>query len=584
MDSARILIVEDETITAADIEDTLADCGHHVVEVVATEQAALEAAELHKPDLVLMDIRLKGGDDGTSAARAILSRFGIPSVFLTAHAEDDTLERAKLANPLGYIVKPFTARELQATVQLALHKSRADRQLSSNHQEVLRTLSALDEAIIRVDEMGRILFANDVIYRWTGRRAEEAIGQDVTEVVQLLDQATAADMSGFLTRALRKHEVVSIPNGLVIRASDGVQRQVWGSIAPMKDGANRLNGAVIVFGRSPVWPKQSNGSQPSATEGPSEVQPIAASRSMKELLIFASRVAASGVSSILLLGESGVGKDVVARFLHGHSKRKDHPFIAINCAAIPDTLIESEIFGYEKGAFTDARSQKKGVLDLANGGTVFLDEIGELQPQLQAKLLRVLEDQTYRRLGGTQDISVDLRILTATNRDLAAAVRDKSFREDLYYRLNVIQLWIPPIRERPEDVIPLLEHFIRLYNAKFQCNIRGVSDEAKALLLAHSWPGNVREIRNVVERAMVLEDSGVITPASLALDQGAIYPAEAEDPRPIAAAGESSLEDVERAMLESALAKCSGNQTQAAKMLGVSRDTLRYRIKKFDLR
>jgi PAS domain S-box-containing protein len=582
MDSARLLIVEDETITAADIEDTLKDCGHQVVCTVATEQAALDAAELHKPDLVLMDIRLKGGNDGTRAAREILHRFGIASVFLTAHAEDETLEKAKAANPLGYIVKPFTSRELQATVQLALHKSRADRQLSNNHQEVLRTLSALDEAIIRVDELGRILFANDVIYRWTGRRAEEAIGQDVTAIVQLLEQATAADMSGFLARALRKREVVSIPHGLVIRAADGVERQVCGSIAPMKDGANRMNGAVIAFGRSPVWPKPSNGSAPSPAQSAHGAQPIAASRSMQELLTFASRVAASGVSSILLLGESGVGKDVIARFLHEHSKRKDHPFIAVNCAAIPDTLIESEIFGYEKGAFTDARSQKKGVLDLANGGTVFLDEIGELQPQLQAKLLRVLEDQTFRRLGGTQDISVDLRIITATNRDLAAAVRDKSFREDLYYRLNVIQLWIPPIRERPDDVLPLLEHFIRLYNAKFQCNIQGISEEAKTLLVAHSWPGNVREIRNVVERAMVLEDSGVITPASLALGQGAIYPAHVSPP-PLAA-GESSLEDVERAMLESALEKCSGNQTRAAKMLGVSRDTLRYRIKKFGLR
>ena len=582
MDSARILIVEDETITAADIEDTLKDCGHQVVCTVATAQAALDAVDLHKPDLVLMDIRLKGGDDGTRAAREILHRFGIASVFLTAHAEDETLEKAKSASPLGYIVKPFTSRELQATVQLALHKSRADRQLSNNHQEVLRTLSALDEAIIRVDELGRILFANDVIYRWTGRRAEEAIGQDVTAIVQLLEQATAADMSGFLARALRKREVVSIPHGLVIRAADGVERQVCGSIAPMKDGANRMNGAVIAFGRSPVWPKPSNGSAPSPVQSAHGVEPIAASRSMQELLTFASRVAASGVSSILLLGESGVGKDVIARFLHEHSKRKDYPFIAVNCAAIPDTLIESEIFGYEKGAFTDARSQKKGVLDLANGGTVFLDEIGELQPQLQAKLLRVLEDQRFRRLGGTQDISVDLRIITATNRDLAAAVRDKSFREDLYYRLNVIQLWIPPIRERPDDVLPLLEHFIRLYNAKFQCNIQGISEEAKTLLVAHSWPGNVREIRNVVERAMVLEDSGVITPASLALGQGAIYPADSGPP-PLAA-GESSLEDVERAMLESALEKCSGNQTRAAKMLGVSRDTLRYRIKKFGLR
>jgi len=304
---------------------------------------------------------------------------------------------------------------------------------------------------------------------------------------------------------------------------------------------------------------------------------------MQELMTFVLRVAASGVTTILLQGESGTGKDVIARFLHDHSKRQDRPFIAINCAAIPETLIESEIFGYEKGAFTDARTQKKGILDLADGGTVFLDEIGELLPQLQAKLLRVLEDQTFRRLGGTGEISVDLRIITATNLDLAAAVRNKSFREDLYYRLNVIQIWIPPIRERREDIIPLVEHFIRIYNGKFERSITGVSEAAKDLLLNHHWPGNVREIRNVVERAMVLEDGEVIQAASLALDQGVLYGPGSGERSAVAAAGESSLPEVERAMLESALKKCSGNQTQAAKMLGVSRDTLRYRIKKFKI-
>jgi transcriptional regulator with PAS, ATPase and Fis domain len=320
----------------------------------------------------------------------------------------------------------------------------------------------------------------------------------------------------------------------------------------------------------------------SSLNGSGEISPIAVSPAMQELLKFSQRVAASGISTILLQGESGVGKDVVARFIHDNSKRRNRPFIAVNCAAIPETLIESEIFGYERGAFTDARSQKKGVMDLADGGTVFLDEIGELQPQLQAKLLRVLENQTYRRLGGTQDISVNLRIITATNRDLAAAVRDKSFREDLYYRLNVIQVRIPPIRERREDILPLARHFIELYNAKFERQVEGVSNEAQQLLLAHPWHGNVREIRNVIERAMVLEDGNIIEAAALGLDQGALYSRDKEN-EVMATAGEASLEDVERAMLLSALEKCSGNQTRAAKMLGVSRDTLRYRIKKFDL-
>jgi two-component system response regulator AtoC len=377
--------------------------------------------------------------------------------------------------------------------------------------------------------------------------------------------------------------VVAIPQGLVVRDVDGVERPVCGSIAPMKDAANRITGAVLAFGRSPVQPMHTSSVPRPTQKRLVRTQPIAVSPPMQELMQFVLRVASSGVSTILLQGESGTGKDVIARFMHEHSKRSERPFVAINCAAIPETLIESEIFGYEKGAFTDARSQKKGILDLADGGTVFLDEIGELLPQLQAKLLRVLEDQTFRRLGGTTDTTVDLRIITATNRDLAAAVRDRSFREDLYYRLNVIQIWIPPIRDRREDIVPLIEHFIGIYNGKFERKVTGLSDEAKTLLEQHRWPGNVREIRNVVERAMVLEESDIIQASSLALDQGSLLDARIEAEPAVAAAGAASLEDVERAMLESALEKCTGNQTQAAKMLGVSRDTLRYRIKKYEI-
>jgi transcriptional regulator with PAS, ATPase and Fis domain len=301
---------------------------------------------------------------------------------------------------------------------------------------------------------------------------------------------------------------------------------------------------------------------------------------MRELMRFSARIASSGVGAILLLGESGVGKDVVARYLHRHSRRRDAPFIAVNCAAIPETLLESELFGYEKGAFTDARAQKKGVFDLADGGTVFLDEIGELQPHIQAKLLRVLEDQTFRRLGGVKDISVDLRVITATNRDLAKAVERGEFREDLYYRLNVITISIPPIRERKEAVMPLVHFFIQRYNQRFERNVQGVSAETERLLTAHHWPGNVREIRNSVERAMVLEESDLLTPGSFSLDARGVQHTVA----PIAAAGASSLEDVERSMLQQALEKCQGNQKRAAEMLGITRDTLRYRIKKFNLR
>jgi two-component system response regulator AtoC len=195
--------------------------------------------------------------------------------------------------------------------------------------------------------------------------------------------------------------------------------------------------------------------------------------------------------------------------------RQAEPFIAINCAAIPETLLESELFGYEKGAFTDARSQKRGIFELADKGTLFLDEIGEIPLMLQAKLLRVLEEQSFRRLGGLKDIQLDLRVVAATNKNLREAVKEGAFRQDLYFRLNVIQIIIPPLRERPDDILPLARFFIDHYNRKFKRNIEGVSDDAARLLLKHDWPGNVRELRNAIERAMILEESALITPPSL---------------------------------------------------------------------
>ncbi len=218
---------------------------------------------------------------------------------------------------------------------------------------------------------------------------------------------------------------------------------------------------------------------------------------MKQLLTFARRVAQSEVSAVLLEGESGTGKDVLAQFLHYHGRRHEGPFVALNCAAIPETLLESELFGYEKGAFTDARAAKAGILEIASGGTIFLDEIGAMPLSVQAKLLRVLEDQCFRRLGAVKDIQVDLRVLAATNCKLTDAIEEGRFRLDLYYRLNVIQLSLPALRDRRDDILPLAEHFVRIYNAKFKRNIQGISQPVAAAMMSHSWPGNVRELRNV---------------------------------------------------------------------------------------
>ena len=307
---------------------------------------------------------------------------------------------------------------------------------------------------------------------------------------------------------------------------------------------------------------------------------IAVSPVMKRLVEFTRKVAASEASTILIEGENGTGKDVIAKTLHYESGRSAEPFVAINCAAIPETLLESELFGYEKGAFTDARAQKKGIFELADRGTLFLDEISEMPHMLQAKLLRVLEDQTFRRLGGLRDIRLNMRVIAATNRTLYDQVSQGQFRQDLFFRLNVIHIVVPPLRERVEDIMPLSNFFVSTYNKKFKRRIEGVSPEAARVLLSHDWPGNVRELRNAIERAMILEDSRMITPTSLplALDHPAITAA-----TPAATSG-LSLYEQERRLLMEALEKTGGNQTKAAKLLDITRDTLRYKMKKFQLR
>jgi len=313
---------------------------------------------------------------------------------------------------------------------------------------------------------------------------------------------------------------------------------------------------------------------------------IAESPSMREVLNFVRRVAASEATTILLEGENGTGKDLIAKTLHYQSLRQAEPFIAINCAAIPDTLLESELFGYEKGAFTDARAQKRGIFELADKGTLFLDEIGEIPLMLQAKLLRVLEEQSFRRLGGLKDIKLDLRVVAATNKNLREAVKEGAFRQDLYFRLNVIQILIPPLRDRKDDVLPLTQFFIEHYNRKFKRHIEGMSDQASKMLLSHDWPGNVRELRNAIERAMILEESSLISTQSLPIaishpDAGESTSVAASQPFPVDGL---SLEENERTLLARALEKTNGNQTQAARLLRITRDTLRYKMKKFNLR
>jgi DNA-binding NtrC family response regulator len=317
-------------------------------------------------------------------------------------------------------------------------------------------------------------------------------------------------------------------------------------------------------------------------------QIIGRSEVMARTLALARKVAGSEASSVLLQGESGTGKDQLAKAIHYGSRRAAAPFVAINCAAIPASLIESELFGHEKGAFTDARARKEGLFEQGEGGTIFLDEIGELELGLQAKLLRVLEEGSFRRVGGLKDLPLDVRVLAASNRDLKAASDGGGFRPDLYYRLSVIQIDLPPLRERGEDVLLLADHFIAHFNERLRKRVRGVAPEVAEIFRHYRWPGNVRELRNVIERALILEDEDVITTAYLPRDlekgRGGVAP-----PDPLTQAssftlpgGGVALEEVEQSLVRQAIERSGGNQTRAAALLGISRDQLRYRLKKIE--
>jgi len=297
---------------------------------------------------------------------------------------------------------------------------------------------------------------------------------------------------------------------------------------------------------------------------------------LRELLV---KMASSPASTILLTGESGTGKDLAARCVHHASERAHRPFMHITCSAVPETLLESELFGHEKGAFTDARQQKKGLLEQADGGTVYLDEIGEMTPLLQSKLLRFLEEKTFRRVGGATDITVDVRVIAATNRDLERAVVKKEFREDLYYRLSVLTVPLPPLRERDGDIQLLVKFFIDEFNREFGKSVKELSPEAMRLLDAHHWPGNIRELRNVLERAVLLAESDVLDHDDLRV----IAPRDSvEDGFRLPARG-LVFEDLERELVRQALERAGGNQTRAASLLGMTRDQIRYRIQKFQL-
>jgi DNA-binding NtrC family response regulator len=317
-----------------------------------------------------------------------------------------------------------------------------------------------------------------------------------------------------------------------------------------------------------------------------KVPMIGVSNALKQIMHQAREVARHPQATVLITGESGTGKELIAKSIHHLSARREAPFIEINCASIPVTLLESELFGHEKGSFTDAGSRKPGLFEMANKGTIFLDEVGEMEPAMQAKLLRVLENRTVRRVGGTKSIDVDVRVIAATNRNLQDAIQQRGFREDLYYRLNVFPIHIPPLRERKEDIPALAKFFLELYSRRFSRAFNRIDPEALRLLTAYRWPGNIRELKNSIERICIMQAGPALLPEHLPTEIGTLQPDVKKyppGPETFALGLEEAVTRFEKELIQTALEKSGGNVLQAAQLLQIPRGTLRYKMEKLGM-
>ena len=425
-------------------------------------------------------------------------------------------------------------------------------------------LDSITDGVFTVDHDWRITSFNRAAEEITGVPREEAVGQLCKDVLK----ADICERNCAIRQTLETGDPVRDRIATIINA-DGERAPVSISTAILKDADGRTIGAVETFRDISLVEKL----RKKIEEKYTFEDIISRSHRMYELFAILPDVAES-LSTVLIEGESGTGKELFARAIHHLSPRKDRPLVVVNCGAMPDTLLESELFGYKAGAFTDAKRDKPGRFKLAKGGTIFLDEIGDISPALQVRLLRVLQEKTYEPLGAVKSERADVRIIVATNRDLPEMVRQGTFREDLYYRINVIRLELPPLRERKEDIPLLVDHFIKTFDSVQNKGIEGISDEALACLMTYDYPGNVRELENIIERSFILCKSKLITPAHL--PEPVCGPSSAHDTRN---ADATTFKDVEAAFLLNALKRNGWNRLQTARELGIHKSTLFRKIK-----
>ena len=603
MTDAKIMIVEDNISDAAPLKECLKNLGYTVCATVSCEHQAIEKAVDTHPDLALVNLCLEGEITGPEVAEQIGSRFDIPVLYLTDKAQEDLLLQAQATNPFRLVMRPFEEHQLHLNIQIALamheresrHKETEVRlkQTINKLEDVTHLMEAvfnsMDEGVVAVDENGILMFHNSSarriagehpepiekdIYKWAERYGVyhpdgELYGSlDDSPIGIALRGGTTDEVEVFLRNEFK-------PKGVHIRVSS----------RPLLRESGVLKGVVVVF-RDITKEIEAEQMKAELLRLRTELETaslfpslIGTSSVMQNIYKLMQQAAESDIT-VLISGESGTGKELVANSLHANSLRKDEPFVALDCAAIPETLIESELFGHEEGAFTGATRQRIGAFERANGGTLFLDEIGDMPYILQGKLLRVLQEREIQRIGGTTPIPIDIRVITATNKDLEHAVNADKFRQDLFYRIAAFPITIPPLRDRHEDIPLLARHFLEKYTAQAGKSISDISTLALRLLLQYNWPGNVRELENAIARAVLLETTGVLQADNLPSQLSPVVALGRDLSTPLAI---QPLTEIERQALIHALEATDNNITQTAQALGISRVTLYRKLKKYNI-
>lgn len=553
-----------------------------------------EGKESNRPVAVAyIDIRMPPGIDGIETVRRVreIDR-DIEIVIMTAYTDmslPEIVYDMELLHKLLYIRKPFTHEEIQQITLSLVGKwnieqefAKQRRQLATSHLRLEAVLNATGDAIAMQDVSGRLVFANGMY--------EQLMGLEDIE----LEEISPDDLLARFKERFRKPDLGGTDGSLPLDGEDVVettgagglpgQRLFYRSTAPVTDELGHVIGNLVLY--------RDVSTAIDAEQMKAEVQRlrtelettysfaglVGTSKGMHTVFALMKQAAESDITA-LIQGESGTGKELVARSFHFNSSRKNGPFVALDCATIPETLIESELFGHEKGAFTGATTRRVGAFERADGGTILIDEIGDLPYPLQGTLLRVLQEREIQRIGGTAPVSVDIRVIAATNKDLERAVKAGEFREDLFYRVAAFPIVIPPLRERREDIPALVEHFIEKFAKRLNKSIDGISTAALRLLLQYDWPGNVRELENAIERAVLLETTPVIQAGNLPPQ---LSPAITSSQDDLERSASLSLAEVERQAVLLALEVSGDNVTRAANALGIHRATLHRKLKKYN--